>query len=358
MARPIHAMIDLMALRANVQRVRACAPTQQVIAVLKANAYGHGAVQVAQALAGLVEAFAVCSLEEALELRAAEVVEPIVLLEGFFEADELAIIAQQNIHIAVHSTQQLEILLKSPELAQSLNIWLKVDTGMRRLGFYPKDVATMWKHLQPQFASVRIMSHLACADERDSAATREQIKQFTTLMNALKVEGSLANSAGVLAWETAHVQWVRPGIMLYGASPFPNTVGNQEGLQPVMTLHSSLISVKTAKQGDSVGYGATFRCPQTMPIGVVAVGYADGYPRHAPTGTPVLVNGRRVPLIGRVSMDMITVDLRTQPNARAGDPVILWGRGLPIEEIAAHAQTIAYELLCNVAPRVPRVWRG
>jgi alanine racemase len=351
-------MIDLAALRANVAKVRACAPQQRIIAVVKADAYGHGAVTVAQAIETTVDAFAVCCLEEALILRDAGIQLPIVLLEGFFHADELPIIAAQNIQIALHASPQVELLLKNPQ-ATPLNVWLKVDTGMHRLGFLPQYVSAVWKLLQPAehiAKPIRVMSHLACADERQNPYTKQQVQRFSEVVRHLGgTETSLANSAGVLAWTQTHGDWVRPGIMLYGVSPFAETVAKAEGLQPVMHLCSVLISVKQYRQGDSIGYGASWRCPQSMPVGVIPVGYADGYPRHAPSGTPVLVNGRRVPLIGRVSMDMLMVDLRSQPNAKAGDPAVLWGRSLPIEEIASHANTIAYELLTKVTPRVKRV---
>lgn len=358
MSRPTYAVIDLAALRANVARVRACAPQQRIIAVIKADAYGHGAVNVAQAIESSVEAFAVCCLEEALVLREAGIQLPIVLLEGFFHPDELPVIAMHNIHIAVHSSQQVDLLLKNPQTIP-INVWLKIDTGMHRLGFLPQFVNAVWKVLTtaPHIVQpLRIMSHLACADERNNPYTEQQIEEFNEVQRYLgKIETSLANSAGVLAWERARGDWVRPGIMLYGVSPFPETVAKDEGLQPVMHLCSALISVKQYRRGDSIGYGATWRCPQSMPVGVIPVGYADGYPRHAPSGTPVLVNGRRVPLVGRVSMDMIMVDLRSQPNAKQGDPVVLWGRNLPIEEIATHSNTIGYELLTKVSPRVRRV---
>lgn len=358
MSRPTYVVIDLAALRANVARVRACAPQQRVIAVIKANAYGHGAVHVAQAIESNVDMFAVCCLEEALVLREAGIQLPILLLEGFFHADELPVIAEQNLHIAVHSSQQVELLLKHAQTTP-LNVWLKIDTGMHRLGFLPQFITAVWKVLAAAphlIQPLRIMSHLACADERNNPYTQQQIREFNEIQRYLgKVETSLANSAGVLAWQEAHGDWVRPGIMLYGVSPFPETVAKDEGLQPVMHLHSALISVKQYRRGDSIGYGATWRCPQSMPVGVIPAGYADGYPRHAPSGTPILVNGRRVPLVGRVSMDMIMVDLRSQPNAKPGDPVTLWGRNLPIEEIATHSNTIGYELLTKVTARVRRV---
>jgi alanine racemase len=354
MSRPTRAFIDIAALRANLQRVKACTPEQHVMAVVKANAYGHGAVKVAKVLESDVEAFAVRCLEEALELRKAGITKPIVLLEGFFQSKELPEIAEQDLQIVVHTSKQFEHLLKA-QLDKPVNVWLKVDTALHRLGFAPNEIEPIYKLLtqcshvaQP----IRLMSHLACADDRQDATTDQQTQMLMELARQLELEASLANSAGILGWPQTHCDWVRPGIMLYGVSPFPDSVAKAEGLQPVMQLQSALISVRRLRKGDAIGYGATWTCPQPMPVGVVAIGYADGYPRHAPSGTPVLVNGRRVPLVGRVSMDMITVDLRSQPNASVGDPVLLWGKNLPVEEVASLAGTIGYELLCNVSTRI------
>lgn len=355
--RPVQAIIDSAALHANLQRIRACAPQQRVLAVVKANGYGHGAVKVAKTLQTEVDAFAVCDLDEAMTLREAGITLPIVLLGGFYHPDELPLISQQNLQVVVHTPFQVEQLLHA-NLSQPINIWLKVDTGMHRLGFNTRDVGKAWKHLNqsPVIAKpIRWMSHLACADNRQNPDTELQYQQFIAITRGMETELSLASSAGILGWPQTHMQWVRPGLMLYGVSPFMDSVGRNEGLQPVMQLQSALMSVKQCQRGATIGYGATWRCPQAMPVGVVAAGYADGYPRHAPSGTPVLVNGRRVPLVGRVSMDMLMVDLRSQPNARIGDPVVLWGKNLPVEEIATLAGTIAYELLCHVGNRVKRI---
>jgi alanine racemase len=353
MTRPTNAIIDATALQNNLNQVKINASEQKIMAVVKANAYGHGAVRVANALRYDVDAFAVCCLEEALQLRDIHITQPIILLEGFFHPDELSIIAKHDLHVVISTVTQFKQLIK---LEPTINIWLKVDTGMHRLGLTPKETISIYQLAQQQLPNpIRLMSHLACADDLNSDVTKQQTTIFAELVDFLKIEeASLANSAGILGWPETHFDWVRPGIMLYGASPFINSVAEDEDLQPVMQLHSQLISVKRCYKGETIGYGATWSCPQIMPVGVIAIGYADGYPRHAPTGTPVLVNGKRVPLIGRVSMDMIIVDLRNQPNARIGDPVVLWGKNLPVEEIANLSNTIAYELFCNLSGRVKK----
>jgi len=327
--------------------------------VVKANAYGHGCVEVAQALAQAgVDALAVACIEEALKLRAAGIVLPLVLLEGFFQADELPLVAQQHLQLVLHTPQQVEVLLRS-KLSRPVSVWLKLDTGMHRLGFTPSELQEAWQHLKvvpEKVAQLRLMTHLACADEHDNAATLQQCQRFYQATQGLQAECSIANSAGILGWQQTHADWGRPGIMLYGASPFGNSLGTEEGLQPVMHLRSALISVKHYQAGDALGYGATWRCPENMPVGIVAIGYGDGYPRHVPSGTPVWVNGGVVPLIGRVSMDMLAVDLRSQPQAHIGDPVELWGKHVAVNEVAKHAGTIAYELLSQITQRVPRVY--
>lgn len=362
MARPTQAIIDLAALRHNIAQVRACAPTQRIMAIIKADAYGHGAVRVANAIAHFVDAFGVTCLEEALELRENDIIHPIVLLEGFYHSDELPLIAQYNLESVIHHTHQVKQLLTlTTPLSKPIPIWLKVNTGMHRLGLELQAVQEVWNTLiaHPDMAyPIRLMSHLACADELNNSYTAQQYQVFSELVNRCKVPASLANSAGILAWQYTHFDWVRPGIMLYGISPFAHSIGQDYHLRPVMQLESQLISIAFYQAGAPIGYGATWQCPEAMPVGIVGIGYGDGYPRHAPIGTPVLVNSRRVPLIGRVSMDMIAVDLRTQPTARIGDSVLLWGNGLPIEEIASLSGTIAYESLCHVSKRVKRIERN
>lgn len=359
MSRPLRAEIRLAALRNNLQCVRKAAPDSKVMAVIKANGYGHGMLRVAAAL-GDADAFAVASIDEALELHSAGIQKPVVLLEGLFEQAELALAQKINLQPVVHCQEQLH-MLDAADASQPLDVWLKLDTGMNRLGFTATQFADAHTRLSnnPAVASVRHMTHFACADDRASPATATQIELFTSTTRDLKAECSLANSAGILGFPECHADWVRPGIMLYGASPFTDasaadTTAEALGLEPVMTLKSKLIAINALEAGQSVGYGAEWQCPQAMRVGVVAVGYGDGYPRHAADTTPVLVNGQRTSVIGRVSMDMITVDL-CNIDAHVGDEVVLWGEGLPADEVAAAAETIAYELFCNIAARVPLV---
>jgi alanine racemase len=355
MTRPARALLSAQALLQNFERVRTAAPGAKIMAVIKANAYGHGMAWAARVLRD-ADGFAVASVEEGAELRAANIVQPICLLEGFFDSAELPSIVQHRLAPVIHHAGQLSILEQATGVA-GLDVWLKVDTGMHRIGFPPEIAASAAARLAacPAVAGVRWLSHFANADNRFDTATNYQIERFLKLLDGLTVERSLANSAGILVWPASHLEWVRPGIMLYGASPLIGHSAAELNLKPAMTLESRLIAVHQRKKGEAVGYGGDWICPEDMPVGVAAIGYGDGYPRHAPPGTPVLVNGARVPLIGRVSMDMITVDLRSQPQARVDDPVVLWGDGLAVDEIAAQAGTISYELLCCVTARVPRV---
>lgn len=353
MSRPAQQQINLSALQHNFKRVKALAPNSAVIAILKANAYGHGLKKIGLALTE-ADAFGVACLEEALILREAGIKQPIVLLEGFYQASELATISALDLQIAVHQPMQVEILEKQT-VAKPITVWLKIDTGMNRLGFAPAEVKTILQRLRACTAvnpDIRIMSHFARADEVENPATVQQLSCFAESVAGLALPCSLANSAGVLAWSAAHKEWVRPGLMLYGVSPFADKIAADYDLKPVMTLRSAIIAIKNVHKGDTVGYGATWTCPQDMQIGVVAIGYGDGYPRGAQNGTPVLLNNKIVPLLARVSMDMLTVDLRTQPQAKVGDPITLWGEGLPIEKIAQYTGVSVYELLCKVTSRV------
>lgn len=355
MSRPTFLTIDLAALRHNLQRVRTIAPNSSVIAMVKANAYGHGIVRVGKALAD-ADMLGVASLEEGMMLRDAGVTQPIVLIEGLFHPDELAEAAKHQFTLVVHHMPHVEMLEKASHLPP-FPIWLKVNTGMHRLGLDPDQFTNAYQRLMAAKAvqkPIGLMTHFAEADLLKSQATANQIALFQQITHSLPGPRSLANSSGIIAWPSAHGDWVRPGLMLYGASPFPDKTGIDHDLRPVMTLSSRLIAITRVKKEGKVGYGGTWMAPEEMRVGVVGVGYGDGYPQFAQNGTPVLVNGKESQLVGRVSMDMLTVDLRGQPDAKVGDPVILWGAGLPVEKVARLSQTSAYEILTRMTPR-PKV---
>ena len=352
MSRAVQAHIDLAAVKHNLQVVRQLAPTSKVLAVIKANGYGHGMAEIAHALQG-VDAYGVACIKEARSLRQQGIVKPILLLAGWFSSEELYEAEKLDLDVVVHQVEQVEELA-SVSLGKPLRVWLKVDTGMRRLGIFPESFAEVSQRLRQcsSVSSVNLMTHFSCADEPERKETIRQIACFDELEKDTVEECSLANSAGLIKFPTAQREWVRPGLMLYGAVPFEKETGLDYGLKPVMTYSSHLMAIKQCKKGDAIGYGGAYVCPEDMPIGLIAVGYGDGYPRHAQEGTPVLLNERRVPLIGRVSMDSIFVDLSTFPDAKIGDRAILWGQGLPIEEVAVCSNTIPYELFCKVTERV------
>ncbi len=355
MSRPTFVTIDTAALRHNLERVRQIAAGRSILAMVKANAYGHGVVRVAQAL-NQADALGVASLEEGMRLREAGSMQTIVLIEGLFHEDELAEAAKNNFTLVVHHLPHLEMLEKA-RVETPFSVWLKINTGMHRLGIDPHDVTSFYQRLMAAPAvkkPIGLMTHFAEADIMESSATQKQIDTFNQTVAHLPGPRSLANSAGILAWPETHGDWVRPGLLLYGASPFPQTTGLQYDLKPVMTLWSRLIAITHVKRGGKVGYGGTWTAPEDMPIGVVGVGYGDGYPQFAQNGTPVLVNDVPCQLVGRVSMDMLTVDLRNQPQAKVGDIVTLWGKGLPVEHVARHSDTSAYEILTRMTPR-PKV---
>lgn len=350
----VTATVDLSAVRHNLQRVRTYAPQSRVMAAIKADAYGHGAIPVARTLAAAgVDAFAVACLEEAVTLREAGIATRIALLEGVLSREEAEEAARLDLEIVIHDRWQLELLASLPP-STPLAVWFKLDSGMHRLGFPLAEAGSLLAAslAQPQWRLQGWITHLACADDLDNPMTATQIRAFKATMAYLPGPRSIANSAGLIAWPEARVDWVRPGLMLYGASPMPGQTGADLGLKPAMTVASRLIAVHEIAAGETVGYGGTYRCPETMPVGVVAVGYADGVHRILPTGAPVLIGDTRVPIIGRVSMDMITVDLRGLPQAAVGDAVTLWGAGLPVEEVATWAGTLAYELFCGLTNRV------
>ncbi len=359
MTRPSRVVIDKAALKHNLQRIRELAPKSKIMAIIKADAYGHGIVRVARTLND-ADAFGVAFLEEAEQLREAGIKTDIVLLEGPHKATDLETIAELELDVVIHNLHQVEIL-EQASLSKQLQVWLKLDTGMHRLGFPPEQFDDALQRLQDCSAvkpALRLMTHLATANESGHPLTNSQLDCFKQLCNNIPLEKTISNSAAVIALPETHADWVRPGLMIYGVSPLADGLAQQHGLRPVMTLESEIISIQHLKQGDTVGYGATWSCPEDMPIGIIAAGYGDGFPRHARSGTPVLVNDVRCGLIGRASMDMMTIDLRNQPDARIGDRVVLWGESLPIEEIAQHAGTIPYELLCGVHKRLEFIERG
>jgi alanine racemase len=358
--RLIRALIDTTALRHNLGTIRAYAPGARVMAVIKANAYGHGLVSTALALAD-ADAFAVARIEEGLALRAAGVRTPIVLLEGVVSAEQLAEAARHGFQLVVHDPLQLK-LLEAHRGAERFVVWIKMDTGMNRLGFRPEafaDALARLRALTVPALELRLMTHLARADEREVWMTREQVAVFDRTLTAAGLVGpqrlatSIGNSAGILGWPKAHGDWVRPGLALYGVSPFGSELAEQHGLKPVMTLETTVLTVREVKSGETVGYAGAWRATRDSSIAILAVGYGDGLPRHLKNGTPVLIGGGRHPLVGRVSMDMIAVDVTGAPRIAAGNRATIWGQGLPVEEIARHADTIPYELLCGVSQRVP-----
>jgi alanine racemase len=360
--RPARALIDLQALRHNYQLART-ASGGKALAVVKADAYGHGALPCAQALMAEADGFAVACIEEALELRYGAIGKPILLLEGFFEAAELELIDQHGLWCVVHSLWQVEALERA-QLRRPLTVWLKLDSGMHRVGLAPSEYQAAYRRLQAcgQVGKIVLMSHFARADELDCPRTAEQLALFNSAREGLSGEISLRNSPAILGWpQTVSAEpasdWVRPGIMLYGATPFDAAQILAAQLQPVMTLESKIISVRELAAGEPVGYAGNFVSERPTRVGVVAMGYADGYPRHAPTGTPVSIGGALGRLIGRVSMDMLCVDLTDLPAAGLGSRVELWGKQVLASSVAAQAQSIPYQLFCNVR-RVPRLYCG
>ena len=358
MARAATVTIDLDAIAHNYRIAKSQAPGQKALAVVKANAYGHGAVAVAKKLEQEADGFAVACIEEAVELRDAGLTNPIVLLEGFFTADELDYICVNNIWTAVHNDAQLDAIAAA-DLPQSLNVWLKLDTGMHRLGFSPEEYKVAYQRLQamPQVGSVTMLSHFTSADDMSSPVTRHQIEIYDSVNQACPSPMSFANSAATMKHSAAHHDWQRPGIILYGSSPFEGEADVQAQLKPAMTLTSEVIAIHELQAGDAIGYNGTWVCEQATRVGTVAMGYADGYPRQAKNGTPVMVNGQRTKIIGRVSMDMLTVDL-TGIDAGLGATVEFWGENLLANEVAPYCGTISYTLFTGITRRVHRKVKG
>lgn len=349
-----HIELDLSALRHNVRRVREYAPQSKLMAVIKANAYGHGLVRIANQLNEGLDAFAVARLDEAINLRKAGVKGRILVLQGFHQADEVLVLQGYQLEVVIHSAAQVAIL-ESLNLPGLLTVWLKIDTGMNRLGIPPTQFISILKRLRQCkhiHQSIGFMTHFANADDPQDKKTLQQLQLFNSTINHHSGEKSSANSAGLIAWPAARQDWVRPGLMLYGVSPLLVKTAAQLNLLPVMNLYSRIIGLRQVQKGQTVGYGGSWVADKEALIGVVSIGYGDGYPRHAKPGTPVLIANKRVPIIGRVSMDMLTVDLSDCVDIKLGEQVMLWGNGLPVEEIAASAETIPYTLLCGITRRV------
>ncbi|WP_058527146.1 alanine racemase [Legionella erythra] len=355
MTRPTRVQIDSMALLHNVQCVKRFAPGKKVIAMVKANAYGCGLSDVVPALEGQVDAFGVACLEEALAIRGLGARSDCVLFQGIFTPDELAVVSEQQFQCVIHQPHQLQWLLANP-MPKAIKIWVKINTGMHRLGFAPEEC---YEVLQALMAcpwvdeDIGLMTHMASADEPDNPSNQSQIKIYRDLaLPSKRLIHSISNSAAIMALPDTHADVVRPGIMLYGVSPFINQTGQQLGLVPVMRFVSAISAIHHFPAGARIGYGGSWQTSKPSVIGVVAAGYGDGYPRHIAQNTPVWVNGVHAPIVGRVSMDMLTIDLSHCPTVKIGDPVELWGQYIPVETIAMSAGTIAYELLCQFSPRV------
>jgi alanine racemase len=351
MPRPIRATISAAALAHNAMVAKAYAGGSKLWAVIKANAYGHGLERAAHAL-DAADGYAVLDFQEAVRLRLAGVRQPILMLEGFFKPIDLPLLHKHSLTPVIHNPEQVEMLTRS-ELAGELDVYVKVNSGMNRLGFTVDSLRPAYNaiRMHPQVRGVTLMTHFADAD--GSSGIKAQLDWFEEITKGFEAPRSLANSAALIRYPEARTGWVRPGIMLYGCSPFADRSAESLGLKPAMTLASEIIATQHLAPGERVGYGFSYEAVGELAVGVVACGYADGYPRHAPTGTPVLVNGKRSRIVGRVSMDMICVDITDIPEAYIGTPVTLWGEGLSADEVAACAGTLSYELLCALAPRVP-----
>ena len=347
------AEVSCEALKANLAKLKQIAPNSKIMAVVKANGYGHGLLNVAECLPE-ADGFGLARLQEALMLREGGIKQKLLLLEGVFHRNDLPTLIKHKIETVIHHESQIE-MLEQGVLDEPITVWLKVDSGMHRLGILAEDFQQAYHRLSGNVnvaKPIHLMTHFACADEPNNPLTQKQLSTFENLTSSLEGDITLANSAATLYWPETQADWIRPGIAMYGVSPVVGDLGSNHGLTPVMELKSQIIAVREHKAGNSVGYGATWTAKEDTRLGVVAIGYGDGYPRNAPEGTPVLINGRRVPIVGRVSMDMLTVDLGASTTDKVGDEALLWGRALPVEEVAEHIGTIAYELVTKLTPRV------
>jgi len=353
-SRKTQAIINLSALKDNYNQITSLATQSKTIAVIKANAYGHGAIEIAKSLHSLVPAFAVAFIDEAIVLRNAGITLPILILEGPLIREDFALAKQNNFWLMLHNSEQVSWLTQHPSYQEKL--WFKIDTGMNRLGFTPKYAKKILANLTfEQKKDFVLCSHFSNADEIDNPKTPAQIDCLKTFAEKYSCQLSLANSAGIINWPQSHADFNRLGLALYGAKPIP--IENMPvKLTPVMTLQSTIIALRNLKLGDSVGYREAWRAKQASVIATIAIGYADGYPRNTPAGTPVFINNQLAPLAGIVSMDMITVDVTNLANVNLGDVVELWGENLSIEIVAEHMNTINYELLTRVSARVPKIY--
>ena len=348
--------IDQQALADNLAQVKSLAPHSKILAMIKSDGYGHGAVAVASALKA-ADGFGVARLSEAIQLREAGIAKPILLMGGFFAIDELPEVVYYDLSIVLQNHWQLNALISTP-LNKLISIWLKINTGMNRLGVSLQDVDILMSALERCAwikKPINLMTHLSDADDMMNHKSEEQIHLFLQAVAKYPGEKSIANSATLLNFPLAHSDWVRPGIMLYGISPIKDKVGHDLGLKPAMTLSSRIIAIQNVRAGEAVGYASTWVAKRDSKIAVVAIGYGDGYPWSAKTGTPVLIKGKTYPLVGRVSMDMLSVDITDSDDIQIGDAVILWGENLPIEIIAKFADTIPYELILKLTSRVKHV---
>lgn len=353
MKREVVARIDSGALANNLSVVRRHAPGTRVTTMVKANAYGHGLVPVSRALldAG-ADALGVAVVEEALALRDASIRAPVIVVEGAFSSADVALAVEHRLDLVCHQSGQVAQLLASRLDLSGLKVWLKIETGMHRLGLPLAEAGTAVERLKPRLQHLGVMTHLACADEPDHPLNATQLAAVRRFAHAHGLRASVANSAAILSHPASAMDEVRPGIMLYGASPFAGREAQALDLEPVMTLSARVIALNELREGETVGYGATWQAARPTRLAVIGAGYGDGYPRHAPSGTPVLLGGQPVLTAGRVSMDMIAVDVTDHPGAHVGDEAVLWGKGLSADRVAAHAGTISYELFCRLTPRV------
>ena len=357
MARRCTASINLSAIKENYLYAKSLAPSSKAIAIIKADAYGHGAIEVAKKLDEVADAYGVSCIEEALELLNSGIDKtPILLLEGVFEESELVLVAKHSLIVTVCNSIQLQWLLDA-DLNKPIDVFVKYDSGMGRLGFQDDSFIQAINFLEESknIGEITLMTHFSSADDLGSSLTTKQIRNFDNTLYAEKYPGSLANSAAILKWSESHRDYVRPGIMLYGSSPFSDAK-YQKNLIPAMTLSSDLISIKNLKKGQGIGYGTRFICPLDMQIGVVAIGYGDGYSRHAKDGTPVYINDTRTRVVGRVSMDMITIDITDVPHPEIGDRVELFGENVSVDEVAEYCNTISYEIFTKITRRVYKAY--